>query len=165
MLASVSPQDRAQPRTYGIRFAAGGAESVTMFDWPTPEPIKVVRQYLAAMNARDAEQVEALLDERIRFVDSRGEWIEGRENVATATRRFFDLEPDYKLHDMKIVMHEGDVLLKGRASAREERLAHDTLWRARTRRGKLVHWQSYGEDSPALVRILMPEAVRGGDLN
>lgn len=143
----------------------GGTESVTMFDWPTPEPIKIVRRYLAAMNARDAEQIEALLDERIRYVDSRGEWIEGRENVATATRRFFDLEPDYKLHDMKIVMHEGDVLLKGHASAREERLAHDTLWRARTRRGKLVHWQSYGEDSPALARILMPEAVRGGEAN
>lgn len=136
-----------------------------MFEWPTPEPIKVVRKYLAAMNARDADRVEALLDERIRFVDSRGEWIDGRENVATATRRFFDLEPNYKLHDMKIVMHEGDVLLRGHASACEERLSHDTLWRARTRRGKLVYWQSYGEDSPALVRLLMPEAAQGGDLN
>lgn len=133
----------------------------TMFDWRTPEPIRVVRRYLAAMNARDAERVESLLDERIRFVDSRGEWIEGRENVATATRRFFELEPNYNMHDMQIVMHDGDVLLKGRASASEERLTHDTLWRARTRRGKLLHWQSYGEDSLALARILMPEAVRG----
>ncbi|WP_374406097.1 nuclear transport factor 2 family protein [Pelagerythrobacter sp.] len=132
-----------------------------MFHWNTPQPIRVVQRYLAAMNARDADKVESLLADDIRFVDSRGEWIDGRENVATATRRFFDLEANYAMHDMQIVMHDGDVLLKGTASADEERLTHDTLWRARTRKNKIVHWQSYGEDSPALARILMPEAVRG----
>ncbi|WP_338446339.1 nuclear transport factor 2 family protein [Pelagerythrobacter marensis] len=135
-----------------------------MFEWNTPEPIRVVKSYVAAMNSRDAERVDALLDEHVRYVDSRGEWIEGRENVATATRRLFELDPEYKMHDMTIVMHEGDVLLKGRTSACEERLAHDTLWRARARGGKLTHWQSYGEDSPALARILMPEAARGAEL-
>lgn len=135
-----------------------------MFDWNTPQPIRVVRRYLAAMNARDADKVESLLADDVRYVDSRGDWIEGRDNVAAATRRFFELEPKYNLHDMKIVMHEGEVLLKGRASAEEERLTHDTLWRARTRKNKLTHWQSYGEDSPALARILMPEAAHGADL-
>lgn len=135
-----------------------------MFQWRTPEPIRVVRRYLAAMNARDAERVETLLDEHVRYVDSRGEWIQGRDNVATATRRFFALEPSYNLHDMTIVMHDGDVLLKGKASASEERLTHDTLWRARTRKGKVVHWQSYGDDSPALARILMPEVAQGAEL-
>ncbi|MXO67350.1 nuclear transport factor 2 family protein [Pelagerythrobacter marinus] len=135
-----------------------------MFEWNTPEPVKVVKLYVDALNARDADRVDALLDEHVRYVDSRGEWIEGRRNFATATRRLFELDPDYKLHDMKIVMHEGDVLLKGRASAREERLSHDTLWRARAEGGKLTHWQSYGEDSPALARILMPEAARGAEL-
>ena len=153
-------EHRSLVERYGIWPGLGGAESATMFDWPTPEPIRVVKRYVAALNARDAERIEALLDDHIRFVDSRGDWIEGRDNVATATRRFFDLEPNFQLHDVKIVMHAGEVLLKGRVSAQEERLTHDTLWRARTRRGKLSHWQSYGEDSPALARILMPEAVR-----
>ena len=116
------------------------------------------------MNARDADKVESLLADDVRYVDSRGEWIQGRDNVAAATRRFFDLEPSYNLHDMTIVMHDGEVLLKGRASAQEERLTHDTLWRARTRKNKLTHWQSYGEDSPALARILLPEAARGTEL-
>ena len=153
-------EHRSLVERYGIGPGLGGAESATMFDWPTPEPIRVVKRYVAALNARDAERIEALLDDHIRFVDSRGDWIEGRDNVATATRRFFDLEPNFQLHDVKIVMHAGEVLLKGRVSAQAERRTHDTLWRARTRRGKLSHWQSYGEDSPALARILMPEAVR-----
>ncbi len=132
-----------------------------MFGWSKPKPAKVARDYIDAVNARDADRVDALLADDCRFVDSRGEWLEGRANVVEATRNFFELERNFRWHDMKFAMHNGDVLMRGRATADDARLAQDTLWQARVSDGKITHWQSFGAGDPvALVRILLPQEAQ-----
>lgn len=132
-----------------------------MFGWKTRRPVKVARKYVAAVNARDVQGVASLLADECRYVDSRGDWIDGRENVLTATRRFFELEENFRFEDTEMVLHDGDVLIRGSTSADDPRLAQDTLWRARVEDGKIAHWQSFGAGEPvALVRILMPEIAQ-----
>lgn len=131
-----------------------------MLSFGKPRPIKVVERFVAAVNARDLKGIEALAADDMRYVDSAGGYFQGRDTVVEATRRFFEIERDYTFRDLEISMDDKDVLLRGRVTASDERLTHDTLWRARTAGDKIVHWQSYGEDSPALARILAPEKAR-----
>lgn len=132
-----------------------------MLGWFKPKPATVARNYIDAMNARDADGVDALLADDCRFIDSRGYWLEGRANVMEATRNFFALEANFRWHDVTMVMHNGDVLMRGRATANDARLARDTLWQARVVDGKIVHWQSFGAGDPvSLIRILLPEEAQ-----
>ena len=129
-----------------------------MFGLQSRKPIPVTRRYIAALNARDPDAMEELLAENCRVVDSRGGWVEGRDAVMNATRRFFEMEPRFTVQESSMVMRAGDVLIRGRAKASDPRLAQDTLWIARVRDGRVVYWQSFGAgEPPALARILAPE--------
>lgn len=132
-----------------------------MLGWFRPKPVTVARNYIDAMNARDADGVNALLADDCRFIDSLGYWLEGRAKIMEATRNFFALEANFRWHDVTMVMHNGDVLLRGRATADNARLAQDTLWQARVIDGKITRWQSFGAGDPiSLTRILLPEEAR-----
>ena len=116
---------------------------------------KVVRRYVACLNARDSEGIAVLLHPDCRFIDSHGEWIEGRDAIIAATRRFFSLERRFRLTIDTIVEHDGEILLRGRADAEREEFRRDALWKARVEDGAIVCWQSFGPQSaPRLARIL-----------
>lgn len=119
----------------------------------------IVRRYVACLNARDLPGVAALLHRECRFIDSHGEWIEGSANVIAATKRFFAIEPAFRLEVDALVEHEGDILLRGRALATHEEFSRDALWRARVEDSLVICWQSFGpQGSPRLARILRGEA-------
>lgn len=137
-----------------VRFAEGAQ----MFGLQSKKSIPVTRRYIAALNARDPEAIESLLAENCRVVDSRGGWVEGRDAVMQATRRFFEIEHRFKVEESSMVMRAGDVLIRGRTRASDPRLAQDTLWLARVRDGRVTYWQSFGAGNPpALARILAPD--------
>ena len=128
-----------------------------MFDGGRKREIAIVRDMVAAMNDHDADRVASLLGDNPRFVDSHGEWLEGRDEVIEATRRFLDMDRSFKLHIEQSTHHHGDVLLRGHVTSDQPAMATDTLWRARVKRGKLVYWQSYGSpNAPHLARMLKP---------
>lgn len=115
----------------------------------------IVRRYIACLNARDVDGIGALLHPRCRFIDSHGEWIEGREAIIAATRRFFALESRFHLKLNTLVDQEGEVLLRGESTAELEEFRRESLWRARTEEGRIIFWQSFGpQSSPRLARIL-----------
>lgn len=130
---------------------------------------KTVRRYVVCLNARDVEGVAALLHPDCRFIDSHGEWIEGREAIIAATRRFFAIEPKFRLTLEAVVEHDGEVLLRGKTDAEHAEFRQDALWKARIEEGTIVFWQSFGpHSSPRLARILGandadPSADNGGE--
>lgn len=134
-----------------------------MFGLGRKKSVKVVDRYVSALNARDSGRIAYLLAPDCRYVDSQGDYIEGREAIVDATERFFDLEQHYRLSPTSRVERDGEVLLRGSASADDPRLSTDTLWKARVQRGKITHWQSYGPpDAPHLARIIGGTDARHG---
>lgn len=131
-----------------------------MFGLGRPTARKVVRRYVDRLNARDVDGIALLLHPHCRFIDSHGEWIEGREAIVAATRRFFAIERKFRLNLEAVVEHEGEVLLRGKASAERAEFRQDALWKARVEGGKIIFWQSFGpQSSPRLARILSAESV------
>jgi hypothetical protein len=129
-----------------------------VFGLGRPSAKTIVRRYVACLNARDLPGVAALLHPQCRFIDSHGEWIEGRSNIIAATERFFAIEPAFRLRIDTLVEHEGEILLKGEASAMHDEFNKDALWRARVEDNLVVYWQSFGpQGSPHLARILRGE--------
>ena len=123
-------------------------------------PTRVVERYIEAVNHRDLGAVEAVIDADIRMVDSQGEWLDGREETLRAHRRFFDLEPSFRLDAASSVARGNEVLLQGSTSASDPTLARDTLWKARVSKGKLTYFQSFGPpDAPHLARALAGDAA------
>jgi len=118
-----------------------------------------VQRYIAALNACDTETIDGLLADDIRYVDSSGGWLEGRENVVSATRDFFDTGIEFRIDDAKIVLHGDEVLVRGVASARDPELATDKLWKAKVTNGKLSFWQGFGDKGVPFARMVSPEKV------
>ena len=119
---------------------------------------RVVRQYIAALNARDIAVIDRLLADDVRFTDSRGGSLEGHGHVMVATDRFMELERHFHIRIDALSWRDGEVLVQGQSSADAPELATDTLWRASVRGGKLRRWQSYGgPNAPHLARLLNPQ--------
>ena len=124
-------------------------------------PVDVVKSYVAALNARDAAGMKALLHPECTFVDSQGYSVEGYEDSVAAVDAFLALDDGFKMHVESAVLRGEDILMRGYTEARDPRLATDTLWTARVEDGKVKYWQSFGSpDSPALAHLLMPEKAR-----
>ena len=132
---------------------------IAIFRSRKEQPVSVVRRYISALNTGDPGNLEELLAEDCRLVDSTGGWLEGRDNALSALRVFFSSETDFRIDAETIVLRGDEVLVRGRAEARDPRLAKDTLWRVRVEAGKVAFWQSYGAVDLPLARMLLPEKV------
>jgi ketosteroid isomerase-like protein len=123
--------------------------------------LRIVRDYIAALNARDFAAVERLVGADCRFIDSRGGWIRGRDDCLEASRRFFALPFEFHLHAEDVVVRADHVLIRGEMRSSHPGLARDSLWRARTEGEHLVEWQSFASgESLALAHLLMPEVAQ-----
>lgn len=122
-----------------------------------------MRDYIAALNARDLgaiEAIERLIGPACVFIDSRGGAVRGHDHCVEASRRFFALDIEYELDAATLVAHPPHVLITGRMRSNDTRLARDCLWRARCEDGQIVEWQSFA-DGPGLnvAPLLMPEVA------
>jgi ketosteroid isomerase-like protein len=122
-------------------------------------PVRTVRRYCAACNAKDLAAMARLMAEDFCIIDSTGEAVEGRANAVEAMRRFILLAPDFHIEMTSVSSHEDQVFMRGQATCSDERLAGDVLWRAVADNHQIHEWQSYSPESggPHLTRILMPE--------
>ena len=120
-------------------------------------PVRAVRQYCAACNAKDIAAIARMMAEDFRGIDSTGEAVEGRENALRAMRRFIRIAPDFHLEVTGISSHGDQVFMRGWATCSDERLASDVLRRAVADNHLIHEWQSYSPESggPHLNRILM----------
>ena len=125
--------------------ALSGAHRMKL--WDRHSPIDVARAFVDACNRRDAGAVAALLADDFTFQDSRGNRLEGRDELIEALAHVDAVAPDLRV-EIDAAIRRGDTaLLTGRSVTTNARLACDTQWRGRVRRGKLVEWEAYGAPS------------------
>jgi hypothetical protein len=136
-----------------------------MFGFGRQSDKTIVRRYIACLNARNLAGIEELLHADCRFIDSHGEWIEGRQAIVAATERFFAIEPAFRLQIDTLIEHDEEILLKGKALATQEEFRKDALWRARVEDRLIILWQSFGpQGSPRLARILRGDVSDPGEV-
>lgn len=123
--------------------------------------IRIVRDYVAALNARDLVAMMRLYGPDCKLIDSKGGWVSGYDNCVEASRRFFAMPFDYNLQLAGITVRGGVVLAHGAMRSTDPTLANDTLWRARTDGTRLTEWASFarGKAFP-VAKVLMPEVAQ-----
>ena len=129
---------------------------------PEPNPERAALRFVNRINRHDVPAITAMMAPGIRFVDSLGHEVRGINRLRAGWHAYFALFPDYQ-----ITIHEhfrvGQVVaLFGTARGtlaengkmpRRNHWAMPAAWRAVVRRGRLVHWQVYADNTP-VARLL-----------
>ena len=126
--------------------------------WEGRSQLRTVRRYIGAVNSRDLMSIEALLAPDVRFIDSSGEALDGRELVLAGHRAFFDWESAFRMAVERITFCKGEVLMSGQADAAEPALRRKSLWRARADGGLLTEWQTISDARPIAFSRLIRNA-------
>lgn len=129
----------------------------------TSRQIRIVRDYIVALNARDLSAMTRIYAADCRLIDSRGGWVRGYDLCLEASRRFFELPLDYELEVAGMTARLPEILVRGTMRSNDPVLANDSLWRARTDGTRLTEWASFarGKAFP-VAKVLMPEAAQYG---
>jgi ketosteroid isomerase-like protein len=127
------------------------------------DPVRIAGQFIDAVNAHDLKAIAAVVDERCKIIDVRGAWMEGRETCVEGLGRFFEIDPDYRIHVESIGRNGDNALITGHVTARDPQFATTRLWRALTDDHYLQEWQSYSRELvPSISHLLIGEQAHKG---
>jgi len=123
---------------------------------------ETVRLYVDRINAGDVVEMEKLITEEHRFIDSMGTVITGRDNTRQAWSAYFGMVPDYRVNVDQSLAEGSTVVLLG--TAQGSLSTSGTLdsrncwqmpaaWRVAVRDGRVAEWQVYA-DNEVVRRIL-----------
>ena len=119
----------------------------------TPE-IRVVEAYISAINRHDISDLGRLMAAKHTFVDSSGNILSGRENMAAGWKEYFRMFPDYRIHVERILADKAVVAVFGsafgtyngkRGAIAENMIAMPAAWRAWVEDGEVLEWQVYAD--------------------
>ena len=100
-----------------------------------------------AINARDIEALVALMTDDHRFVDTGGDAFEGIDRCREIWAGFFSAFPDYRNHVETVTEKDGHVVITGRSTCADARLAGPALWSVIITGGLVREWRVH-EDTP-----------------
>ena len=121
------------------------------------QPLDVIRDFIARINAGDVAGLVALLSPDHRFTDSEGFVISGRDALQSAWTAYFRMFPDYRIEPETWLQDGETVVVLGRAAgtyAPTGRLEAanswriPAAWRAVVRDAKVLAWQVYADVGP-----------------
>lgn len=119
--------------------------------------VATTRKFFAALGSGDAKACAALLHADVRYIDTRGNAVEGREACTELLRRLFLRAEGVKIAVNSIADRGDYALARGRTQAADHQLAGEVLWKVRTA-GKLVtEVEAHRYDAVPTARVLMPE--------
>ncbi len=101
-----------------------------------------------AINARDIEALVALMTDDHRFVNTEGTVFEGIDRCREIWSGFFAAFPDYRNHFDTVTEKDGTVVIAGRSTCSDARLAGPALWSAIIVDDAVGEWRVH-EDTPA----------------
>lgn len=104
-------------------------------------------QFNDAINARDLDALVALMTDDHRFVDTEGTVFEGIDRCRAIWSGFFDAFPDYRNHFETVTEKDGTVVIAGRSTCSDARLAGPALWSVIIVDGAVREWRVH-EDTP-----------------
>ena len=126
------------------------------------EAIDTVLKFERAINARDPEQICALITDDAAFIDSLGASITGAGKWRAAWEGYFRMVPDYAISHSDIIPGGDTVAIFGSAQGTfskagalrsEDFWRMPAAWRAVVRQGRIAVWQVYADNEP--LRAIM----------
>jgi ketosteroid isomerase-like protein len=105
-------------------------------------------QFNDAINARDLDALVALMTDDHRFVDTEGTVFEGIDRCREIWSGFFSAFPDYRNHFDTVEGRHGAIVIAGRSTCSDARLAGPALWSVIIVDGLVREWRVC-EDAPA----------------
>ena len=134
--------------------------------------VRVVLDYVNAINAADISRLYDLMTNDHLFIDSRDNRVIGRDEMKKAWIGYFSMFPDYKIEIDKIVEKDSFVCLLGYASGTYKSLKNSensncwrvpAAWTTIVRDDKLKQWQVYADNTLAIEIYNRNENVSCGD--
>jgi limonene-1,2-epoxide hydrolase len=119
-----------------------------------PQEIEVVKAFIAAINRRAPLEISGLMTEDHVLVDSGGQALSGRQNVAAGWEAFLRMFPDYQIQIESILGNKSMVAVFGSASGTfqgkrglvpQNRIKMPAAWKAVVEKGKVKLWQVYAD--------------------
>ncbi len=118
----------------------------------------LVERFVAALNAHDADALEALLTDDFTYIDSWREGITGRARVMAALRSLIMIDPDFGIEVDRMDWREPHVLMTGRVNSRQFGPGRRAVWQVTVRDGKIAEYQAWAEGGPPpMSRMLSPD--------
>lgn len=117
----------------------------------------VALAFVHAINKQDLKAMKALMAPNHRFIDSRGNRIEGPGHVCAGWQHYFHLAHDYTIEVYESFCKGPVVVLTGMALGSytiDGRLAQDERWnipaafRAFVEDGKIIEWRVFADHEP-----------------
>ncbi len=127
-----------------------------------PNPIEVVLKFEQLINARNPQDVCALMTMDGEFIDSLGNRLQGAQKLLAAWEGYFKMVPDYSISHSEIFAEGNTVAVFGSAQGtftkdgklkKEDFWKMPASWRAVVKDGKIAVWQVYADNEP--IRAVM----------
>lgn len=119
--------------------------------------VATTRKFFAALGSGDAKACAALLHPDVRYVDTRGNAVDGREACTELLRRLFLRGGGVRI-ELSSIADRGDyALARGRTRSGDEQIAGEVLWKVRTSGDLVSEVEAHRPDALPTARILMPE--------
>jgi ketosteroid isomerase-like protein len=119
--------------------------------------VATTRKFFAALGSGDAAACAALFHPEIRYVDARGNAVEGIEACTELLRRLFARGGGVRIAIDSIVDRGDYALARGRTKAGDEQIAGEVLWCVKTEGDRVVEVEAHRPDGLPTARLLMPE--------
>jgi hypothetical protein len=117
----------------------------------------IVERFVAALNAHDADALEALAAEDFTYIDSWREGVRGRAKVMAAFRSLVAIDPGFGIEIDKIDWRDPHVLMSGRVNSRQFGSGRRAVWRVLVRDQLVAEFQAWAEGGPPpMSRMLAP---------
>ena len=101
----------------------------------------LVNSFNACINARDLSGLMELMTDDHVFIDKSGNRVIGKNACENAWRGFFAAFPDYRNSFEETHSRTDIVVMSGRSSCSDSRLAGPALWTARIHNGRVCEWR------------------------
>ena len=119
--------------------------------------VATTRRFFAALGSGDAAACAALLHPDARYIDSRGNAIEGREACVELLRRLFARGGGVRIAVDSIADRGDYAIARGRTATGDEQIAGEVLWKVKTSGDLVTDVEAHRPDALATARLLMPE--------
>ena len=127
----------------------------------------VARQFIAAINKRDADAIYELMSENHQFIDSMGYVSNNRDEMKKGWIGYFKMVPDYLIEISETFVSGGTVMFLGKASGTytsdgvikpENHWETIAAWKAVVVGGRVELWQVIADNEP-IREIMRREAA------
>ncbi|MBS3741897.1 MAG: nuclear transport factor 2 family protein [Candidatus Cloacimonetes bacterium] len=111
----------------------------------TKDPKLIVLQFNECINNQNIQCLRKLMSSDHVFIDSSNGKVEGKENMLSAWKEFFESYPDYKNHFSRIKSSDNLVLITGYSSCSHKPLDGPVIWTAKVENDKVTEWRVYAD--------------------